>query len=709
MLLSATAKEQIASLYEIEVIAVAETAAIDEASILGKDCAVEVKTSLGKMAWFAGQAARFSYLGIKDHNHHFAISLRPSLWFLGYNKRYTIFQDKSVIDILKLVLKRAGVSRVRFEQTGTYQPIEYVVQYAESDLGFVQRLIEHHGLFYWFEHSAGGETLVIVDDASTLKPCDPASLPFATRQAGDGKNAHREEVTVWKQSTRVASHHYASRDYNFEQPRNKLALDNSTGPQRSANVQEHYEYPGSYDNEGEGSRLAKLRTEYMKGARERFEGTLDAIKCRAGATLVLTEHPHGPYNQKYIALASTWTINSTSTRSTTESEWALLGTVEFQKASLPYRARLSVRKPHASGPHTARVVGPPGQEIWSDKYGRVKVSFQWDRESPEDDRSSCFLRVMTPWAGPQRGFFALPRIGDEVLVWFLDGDPDRPFVAGSIFNADNVAPTLGESTHMALRSRSTTNGGSDQFNELRFEDTLGQERVYVQAEKDMQFLVKNDRRGKIDRDESKTIGRHRDKSIGGNDSLKVGKSRTARIEDNDSLSVGKNRDATIGSDDRLEVGASRSTTIKQDDTLRVDEDRDSEVGGDDLLTVVGSRTTRIGSDDTITVVKNGSVQIGASLTVAISKALSISIGTDIELAVGSAKLTMKQDGSIVLSGSKITVEASSELAMSGMSASLSGMTTAELSAGTKATIGGTLVNVDAKGVAQVSGALVKIG
>lgn len=709
VLLQAFASERLADLYEVEVVAVAETAAIDEASILGKDCAVEVKTSLGKLAWFSGQASRFSYLGIVDHNHQFSISLRPTLWFLGYNKRYTIYQDKSVVEILQLVLKRAGVTRVRFEHTGSYEPIEYVVQYAESDLNFVQRLIEHHGLFYWFEHAAGGETLVIVDDVSSLKPSDPASLPFATRMAGDGRNAHREEVTGWQQSTRVASHHYAARDYDFKRPPKTLDSQDTKGPQRSANVQERYVYPGSYDNEGEATRLATLRTEYMKGARERFEGRLDAIKCRAGYSLVLTEHPHAPYNQKYIALASNWNIHAAGTRSSSDAGWVLDGVVEFQKASLPYRARLSATKPRASGPHTARVVGPPGQEIWSDKYGRVKVSFQWDRESTEDDRSSCFLRVMTPWAGPQRGFFALPRIGDEVLIWFLDGDPDRPIVAGSVFNADNVDPTLRETTHMALRSRSTTEGGSEQFNELRFEDTTGQERVYVQAEKNLQFLVKNDRLGKIEHDETKKIGNNRNIRIGANDQLKVGKFRTTEIGDDDSLKVGVNRDATIGSNDDLTVGASRSASILDDDTIKVGSNRETLIGLDDDLIVGASRSADVGQDDTLSVGMSRSVRVGQNLNLVVGQSFSIDVSNGFDIKVGAARLSMKSDGSITLSGVNIELDSTAQLKLSGMTASLSGTTTVDVSAGTKATMDGILVNLDAKGIAQVSGALVKIG
>lgn len=547
VLQSVRANEYLAGLFEIQVMAISEFGDIDESLILGKNCHAEVKTNLGKTTYFSGQASSFSYLGVSDSSHHYAIVLRPTLWFLGHNKRYTIFQEKTVKDIVEFVLKRAGVTKLKFDLQGAYPAREYVVQYAESDLAFVLRLLEQDGIYYYFEHADGGETVVFVDDTASLKPGEPASLPFAYRQSGGSANAHREEVDSWTQSTRVASHKYISRDFNFKSPKNKLHNVDEVAPQRSDNIQERYVFPGLYDSEAEAKRLAKLRTEYMKGARERFSGTLDAIKVRAGCTLVLTKHPHEPYNQKYIAVASSWTVSTTDTRSSGGGDgWTLQGSLEFQRASLPFRPRFSVHKPVALGPHTARVVGPAGEEIWADQFGRVKVSFQWDRESKEDDRSSCFLRVMTPWAGSQRGFFALPRIGDEVLVWFLDGDPDRPIVAGSIFNGDNKSPVHNQPTHLSLRSRSTKGGKGDQFNELRFEDTAGQERVYVQAERNLTTLVKNDQ----------------DTEIRGGEKRNVKKSRNVAIDESDTLTVKKT--ITIEAGDKLEilVGQSKLTMTK---------------------------------------------------------------------------------------------------------------------------------------------------
>ncbi len=660
VLQSMRAQEALSTPYEIAITAIAETAEIDEAQILGQDCAVEIMTNFGKLAWFAGQAASFRYLGIHDGHHLFELHLRPTLWFLEYNTRFTIFQNKSVIEILEKVLSRAGVSRVRFEQTAAYEPIEYVVQYGESDLNFVQRLIEHHGLFYYFDHAADGETLVIIDDRASLKPGDPESLPFATRGEGGG-GSQREEVDGWQQTTRVMPHAYAARDYQFKQPLDPLQTEEQTGPQRSDNVQERYLYPGGYDKQGEGVRLAKLRTEYMEGARERFVGTLDAIGCRVGRTLQLTEHPHAPYNQKYIVLGSRWIVSTTSMRSAGGSDWSLKGTIEFQRAELPHRARFTRTKPRAMGPHTARVVGPPGEEIWSDEYGRVKVSFQWDRESPEDDRSSCWLRVMTPWAGPDRGFFVLPRIGDEVLVWFLDGDPDRPFVAGSVFNGDNASPTGQNPAHFALRSRSTKHGGADNFNEVRFEDELGAERVYAQAERDMRFLVKRNRDGEIDGSDTLHVGGKRSVTIEKNDTLKVNRSRNATIRDNDSLTVGRSADVNIGIDATVSVGENLEIT----------------------------------SDE------NTSVDVGRSL--------KIVAGDEVEISVGAASLVMKKDGTIRISGMNVTVDANSTLKLSGCTLEANGLVNAKLEAGVKLKLHGTLLDATATGITKVSGALVRIG
>ncbi len=562
--------ERLSSDYVASIVAIAELGDIDESQILGNDCHVEIKLAGGGMHHFSGQASAFTYRGIVDNSHVFQLELRPVLWFLGLNRRFTIFQKLSVVEIVKRVFERAGLQRFRIELSGNYPELEYTVQYGESDFQFVQRLLEHHGIFYYFEHAPSGETIVLCDDSSGLKPSEPASLPFAYRGGAPTSGAQREEVAEWSEQTVVAQHKYVARDFHFPEPRNTLHTTNALAPQRSANVQEHYLYPGMYSVMGEGERVAKLRAELMKSARQRYRGTLNALGVRCGRRFMMSKHPRDEFNGAYVVVESVWEISNADHRSSSSADgWTITGSMEFQKADTPFRPPVATVKPVAMGMHTARVVGPPGEEIWSDSHGRVKVSFPWDRESTEDDRSSCFLRVMTPWGGPTRGFAAIPRIGDEVIVAFLDGDPDRPVVCGSVYNGENDSPVKNQFPHLALRSRSTKRGGKDEFNELRFEDGKGQERVYLQAQRDLEGLVKNDQRVEIRGNERRDVKKSRRTKVDAAEALEVGKGRTTKVANDDQTTVGKRIRIQAGDELDIRVGASR-LTMKKDGTIKIE-------------------------------------------------------------------------------------------------------------------------------------------
>jgi type VI secretion system secreted protein VgrG len=331
--------------------------------------------------------------------------------------------------------------------------------------------------------------------------------------------------------------------------------------------------------------------------------------------------------------------------------------------ALPYRPPRTTPRPFVHGCQTAVVVGPAGEEIYPDKYGRVKVQFHWDREGKNDSNSSCWIRVATMWAGRQWGAVHIPRIGQEVVVDFLEGDPDRPLIVGSVYNADNMPPyTLpANKTQSGIKSRSTLQGGAENFNELRFEDKKGSEQIFLHAEKDHVREVENDERV--------WVGNDRTKEVDGNETVTVKKDRTETVDKNETLTIHENRSLTVDKD--------QTVTIHQNETVAIDKNQD--------ITIGENRTTNIGKNESLTVGKDRSTDIGSNDALSIAKKLSIEAGQEIEITTGEAKIVMKMDGTIQISGVRLTVE---------------GMASVDVKA--------PKVNIKGDGMVQIQGAMVKI-
>jgi type VI secretion system secreted protein VgrG len=504
-----------------------------------------------------GMVGELEYVGQTSELHLYEATLVPWIWRLQHRRTCRIFQDRTTPQIIEEVLTSAGLAKdwLRMALTATYAPRNYCVQYHETDLAFICRLMEEDGIFYFFEHSADSHVLLLGDHAGNHRPIpgDPALWfkPIAGQMVSD-----REHVREFRFSERVRPGQVVLRDFNLHQPGLAMEVKESN---KSHTELEVYTYPGDYQDPAlggphTGGALAKLRLEGYQTHRRVGAGASDCPRLTAGHTFSLVGHPRAEFDTNYRILSVTHTGNqpqSLGKDAAGDSSYANEFRVNELKA--PYRPLQQTPKPVMRGLQSATVVGPPEEEVHTDEHGRVKVQFHWDRVEPFDDTSSCWVRVSQVWAGNGWGAMFLPRVGHEVLVDFMEGDPDRPIVVGRVYTGTNAPPypLPEQKTRSTIKSESSTGGGG--FNELRFEDRKGSEEVFLHAQKDFNT--------KILSNHSESVGASRSSTIGGSETITVGASRTSTISAGETVSVGAARTVTVGGSDTTTVGAVHTVTI----------------------------------------------------------------------------------------------------------------------------------------------------
>ncbi len=434
----------------------------------------------------------------------YELELVPWVHFLGYFSNCRIYQNLSVPDIIEKVFQTRSYTDFDVSKLqGSYSPREYCVQYRETDFNFVSRLMEDEGIFYFFEQTESKHTLVLGDATSVFTTCPHLKAADGTEgkaeyYPGAGSSRIAGFVSALHYEYRVSTGAAALTDYDFTKPKNDLfsTTDGTAGGQ----IGEFYDYPGGYDSKTDGDRYTRIRIEERETEIATLRGRGNCLAFECGCKFNLEGHYREEANQEYAIIGLSHTGFNTSYRSGSQQKFEYSNTFEAIPSSVAFRAPRHSPKPVMKGTQTALVVGKSGEEIWVDQYGRVKVQFYWDRDGLKDDNSSCWIRVAQSWAGKQWGGIQIPRIGQEVLITFLEGDPDRPLIAGSVYNADQTVPyTLpDEQTKSTLKSYSSKGGAG--FNEIRFEDKKGSEQVFVHGEKDLDIRVKNDRFENVDHD-----------------------------------------------------------------------------------------------------------------------------------------------------------------------------------------------------------------
>ena len=454
----------------------------------------------------------------------YQITLRPWVWLLSQTSDCRVFQNMTVPAIVQEVCQKAGFTDLRTQLSGSYEPREYCVQFRETDLNFVSRLLEQEGIFYYFEHSDSQHTLVLCDDVAVLTPFPGYDqVPCASSGAtflGIADNS--DYLTEWLVEQSVRSGKFATRDFDFKAPNAPLTETSSIARDYDPARFETFDFPAlaTTPESDAVERVAKIRVQELQSSQMIARGSGDVLGLAAGRVFTLTQHRKADFNIKYLV---TSTVISMSEGPDGAAE-ALEITIEATDAREAYRPPRVTAKPLVHGLQTALVVGPKGQDIYTDTdgFGQVKVQFHWDRQGQMDEHSSCWIRVSQAWAGEGWGALYLPRLGQEVVVAFLDGDPDRPVIVGSLYNGTHKPPfeLPANATQSGVKSCSSVDGSPG--NEIRFEDKQGAELLYLQAQKDHQLVVKHDMTTTVGSDQTLNAGGNVTITALGSITLKVG-------------------------------------------------------------------------------------------------------------------------------------------------------------------------------------------
>lgn len=591
----------------------------------------------------------------------------PWLWFLTRATDCRIFQNKSVPDILKEVFGRYGFSDFRDDLSGSYAAREYCVQYRESAFDFVSRLMEEEGIGYTFTHTADAHTLVLFDAVSAYQDCDPhAAVEFRPELA------NAEVVGTWERRYAFVSGKAAHTDYHFETPATNLLATTETlvtldGPKKF----ERFEFPGGYTAASPGGARADIRMGEEEVGYDTATGTGGCSSFRPGGAFTLTDHPLDD-GVRFALTAVSHEGSEPHVPGLRDGRGEYANSFECIPADVQFRPTRVTPRPHAVGPQWAVVVGPGGEEIYCDKYGRVKVQFVWDRVGTKDENSSCWVRVTEGWAGKNWGSVFIPRIGQEVIVEFLNGDPDRPIVTGRVYNATQMPPyTLPDmKTQSGIKSRSSTGGGTDDFNELRFEDKTGEEDVYFHAQKDAHRVVENDDDLKVGHDQTITIQNARTLTVKDADetiTIETGnRTRTVKTG-NDALTVetGK-RDVTVEGDQThtIKTGNRVVSVDTGNDTHTVktgNREVSVDTGNDTLTVKTGNQTIKVSAGgSTIEAAQSITLKCGASeikmtpsgITI---KSVAVTVQGDATAALKSPKTDVNGDGMLTLKGGIVMI------------------------------------------------------
>jgi type VI secretion system secreted protein VgrG len=543
--------EGISELFDFRIEARSVKAVKDFDDAIGKNCSLTFKTYEKKPdRIFNGVLVQAQGVGAQADIFSYRLTLRPWLWLLSRTSNCRIFKNQKAPAIIEKVFTDRGFSDFRDGTSGSFPELEYCVQYRETDLAFVSRLMEQHGIYYFFEHSKDKHTLVLANGKSSHKDVPGhAKLPFISNERQSRRD--QEHVFRWSPERRFRSGKFSLNHYDYLQPNADLKSDAEGSAGYSKSKMEIYDYPHKFKKKADGETYAKIRLQAEQAMDQRRYAEGDSISLFPGGLVTIEKHPQGSENKEYLILRASHSYASESYRSgNSGNEETYSGSYEFIPSDINFRAPLITPRPVVHGPQTAKVVCEEGknEEIDVDKHGRILVQFFWDRENKQSRRA----RVAQVAAGSGWGMQIIPRIGQEVVVEFLEGDPDRPLVTGVVYNGDNKHPFAmpANKTQSGLKTNSTKGGGG--YNEFMFEDMKGSEYIRMNAQKDYKVTILNT--------ETVTIGEsYKDGKTSRNTTLKQG-SDDLKIEDgNQTVYIKKNQ--TINADEEISITAKKKITL----------------------------------------------------------------------------------------------------------------------------------------------------
>jgi type VI secretion system secreted protein VgrG len=669
ILVGLTGHEAVSHLFNFQLDLIAEnqtTVAFDK--LLGQNITFRLAVSDSEDRFYNGLCSRFSQGARDDTFTSYRMQIVPTFWLLTRRAQSRIFQRMSVPDILKKVLEGLDAS---YEIQGNFEKRDYCVQYRETDFNFACRLMEEEGIYYFFKHANGSHKLVLANTPQS-HPALPGKTTVIYEELGGG-NREDQRIFGWEKVQELRSGKVTLWDHCFELPHKHLEADKTVLDTVAVGEVTHklkvggndkleiYDYPGEYAqrfdgiDRGGGEQPAEVQKIYTDNKRTVglrmdeeampslvIEGDSNVRQLVSGYKFTLDRHFNA--DGDYVVTGVTHTAATADYRSNGRASFQYRNHFTCIPFALPYRPARTTPKPFVQGTQTAVVVGPKGEEIFTDKYGRVKVQFHWDRQGKYDADSSCWVRVAQQWAGKRWGSSFWPRIGQEVIVAFQEGDPDQPIIVGSVYNADQLPPYLGSSQHPSPDSKhqndnkltgvksNTTTGGVG-FNEWRFDDTKGKEQIFVHAERNMDTRVKNDSMERVIGNRHMIVGWEKDGNKGGDQNemvyqdknLDVKRNQTEQIEGNLMLTVGKG-EAKDGGNVDIVIEKVKKELIEKDDHLHVKGKRNEKIDGDQSLSVGGDQQEKV--------TKKHALDAGTEIHLKAGQKVILEAGTQLTIKVG---------------------------------------------------------------------------
>ncbi|WP_199540758.1 type VI secretion system Vgr family protein [Paraburkholderia kururiensis] len=661
------ATEGLSCVFDIQMRLASQDRNIELKQLIGQPVTItlEMTEALAGSAqrYFHGYVTEFTHLDTDGGLAMYSAVIRPWLWMLSRRQDIRIFQEVNVQDILAQVFKEYGaLASYEFRLRKTPPRRSYCTQYRESDLTFALRLMQEEGLFFYFEHQKGAHKLIITDNSTGAKPIDghSPSLPYSMGESLDDIDV----ITSFEARRQLASDNVVLKTADYKVPgARRLESASTQVDQGSVPSYEIYDYlgPQGFPDANRGNELARFRTEALAANSKIFAGTSTSRRLMPMRYVQVDGHYDHADSQKEDRQFLIISVSHSAQNNYQAGKGAASYSSSFTciRKKIPYRPALTIGRPNIPGPQTAFVVGPEGEEIYTDSLGRVKVQFLWDRLGQKNQSSSCWVRVGQPWASRGFGMIQIPRIGDEVVVLFIDGNPDKPLIIAGVYNAQNVPPwTLpANATQSGVLTRSSKGATPANANAIRFEDKMGAEELWIHAEKDQRIEVEND--------ESHTVDNDRTKTIGHDETVQIGNNRTETVGVNETIAVGANRSESVGANETLSVGGNRSETISGAQNLLVALASAETVGLAKALTIGGAYIVTVAGAMNRAVGLASAEEVGLSKTTQVGKTYTLNVGDRIEIKAGKASIVMTSDGDIVISGANVSIKGSGAVKLDG--------------------------------------------
>lgn len=674
--------------YAVELLADDPNLALKD--LQGKMLCIEMVRADGTLRYFTGRVFGFGLRTVDGGVSFYEARLAPWYRYLSLRKDNYLFHHTTMYDqTASIFADYGGLAHWEWRVRGARDVLTDCCQFDESDGNFLERRWAACGIIYWFEHTASGHKLILSDDSTDAAPIDGGPrIPFQ-RHAGA---AEEDGLGEWSPARQLVRGVVALSSFDFKVPHPATTVLPTVNRQGDVPNIESYEYSGAFGfkDADAGRALAQLRMEEIEAGGKRFDGSGNNRYAMPGRWFRLTGHfdasdslDDAQASEFLITEAWHSAANNYHLRNAAESHYE--NRIACIRKIIPYRAARNGHfvETRIHGIQSATVVGPEGEEIHTDEYGRVRVQFHWDRVGANDEKSSAWIRVATPWAGASFGMTSIPRIGTEVLVQFLDGNPDRPIITGMVPNAATMPPwpLPGNKTQSGILTRSTPGGGYGNANAIRFEDMKGKEQLWLHAEKDQLTEVEHDedkwvghdRRKTIDNDETTHVKRNRTETVDQDETITVHNNRKERVDHNETISIGDNRDKEVGKNESITVGGSRTKFVAKHEKDEIAKNWSIYVGKFKTETIamasmqnVGmGRLDNVGLGYSLNVGMGMSTIVGLSQITKVGKTIAISAGDELSITVGKSSLVMKSDGTVTISGSKFKFEASGPVQISG--------------------------------------------